>query len=49
MQRIARIATSATGLGLLERPDRMGEIEQIREDRRTVAGASRQLIGPSRP
>ncbi len=43
-RRIARIATSAGGLDLLERPDRMGELEQVRDNRRAVAGASRQML-----
>jgi ATP-binding cassette subfamily B protein len=43
-ERIARLVTAIPGLEHLERPDHLREIDQLREDRRTLAGAPRQLL-----
>jgi ATP-binding cassette subfamily B protein len=42
--RIARVATGAAGLELLERSDRLSELDRVRENRRAVAGAPRQFL-----
>ncbi len=42
--RVARVATAAGGLELLEHPDQLSELDQVRENRRSIAGASRQFL-----
>jgi ATP-binding cassette subfamily B protein len=45
VQRIAYLVNAVPGLEHLERPDLLSEIDQLREGRRTLAGAVRQLLG----
>ncbi len=42
--RLARLTTSADGLELLERPDRLDDLDQVRENRRAMASAPRQIL-----
>jgi len=45
MARIAHLVNAVPGLEHLERPDLLSEIDQLRDGRRTLAGAVRQLLG----
>jgi ATP-binding cassette, subfamily B, bacterial len=45
MARVSGLISAVPGLEHLERPDLLGEIDQLREGRRTLAGAVRQLLG----
>lgn len=45
MARIAYLVNAVPGLEHLERPDLLAEIDQLREGRRTLSGAARQLLG----
>jgi ATP-binding cassette, subfamily B, bacterial len=42
--RIGRIATAADGLELLETPDRLADLDQVRENIRGLAGAPRSFL-----
>jgi ATP-binding cassette, subfamily B, bacterial len=42
--RIARLVAAAPSLDLLERPERLRELDQLRDGRRALAGTSRQLL-----
>ncbi|GLY78055.1 ABC transporter ATP-binding protein [Actinoallomurus iriomotensis] len=44
MARIAILINAVPGVEHLERPDLLSEIDQLREGRRTLAGAARQLL-----
>lgn len=45
MARIAILVNAVPGVEHLERPDLLSEIDQLRDGRRTLAGAARQLLG----
>ncbi|MFB9838929.1 hypothetical protein, partial [Actinoallomurus acaciae] len=45
MARIATLVNAVPAVEHLERPDLLSEIDQLREGRRTLAGAARQLLG----
>jgi ATP-binding cassette, subfamily B, bacterial len=45
MARIAQLVNAVPGLEHFERADLLSEIDQLREGRRTLAGAVRQLLG----
>ncbi len=45
MERVAYLVSAAPGLEHLESPDLLGRIDQLRDGRRTLAGAVRQLLG----
>jgi ATP-binding cassette subfamily B protein len=45
MARIAQLVNLVPGVEHLERPDLLSEIDQLRDGRRTLAGAARQLLG----
>ncbi len=42
--RVARITTTAGSLELLESPDRLADLDQLRDNRRSIAGAPRQFL-----
>ncbi|MDI5961398.1 ABC transporter ATP-binding protein [Streptantibioticus silvisoli] len=42
--RVGRLATAANGLELLEHPDKLSGLDQVRDNRRAIAGASRQFL-----
>ncbi|MDN3354970.1 ABC transporter ATP-binding protein [Actinomadura sp. DC4] len=44
VRRIARLVTAVPGLEHFETPDLLSRIDQLREGRRTLAGAARQLL-----
>jgi ATP-binding cassette subfamily B protein len=43
--RVARLVATLPTLDHFERPDRLARVEQVTENRRTLAGAPRQVIG----
>jgi ATP-binding cassette subfamily B protein len=45
LQRIAYLINAVPGLEHLERAETLSEIDQLRDGRRTLAGAARQLLG----
>ncbi|WP_345455915.1 ABC transporter ATP-binding protein [Actinoallomurus oryzae] len=45
MARISILVNAVPGVEHLERPDLLSEIDQLRDGRRTLAGAARQLLG----
>ncbi|MBY8884486.1 ABC transporter ATP-binding protein/permease [Streptomyces sp. PTM05] len=42
--RLSRLTATVAGLELLERPDRLADLDQVRDNRRSVAGAPRQFL-----